>query len=1150
MDRVVFRLRQLPEDADRLKVVQLLSKSLGVESSAIDVQSLARSTDPWVLSKTATLQFNETLTIQEVLKENKKGNITKSGDEWKVRVENLKDSLVLDSHFRGLTPLSDPKVHDADCIAISGLSSHPFGSWQPKGASKTFMWIRDALPKSLPSIRPIIYGYDTTLVNSNSFQSILDLALNLLSLLKANGWNSPTSKPLVFLAHSLGGIVLKQALVSLANHMRRDDLLRKAIRGAIFFGVPNLGMEQSHLMAMVDGQPNEAIVDDLSVNSEYLCQLDEQFAGITYLQGIHLYWAYETRKSPTVSKNSEGVWERSGPEEILVTQQSAARGLYQLHSRSHLIFPINENHSNMVKFAENDPNYSIVVDKLVQIVAQVKIEPAIERESALSTAQNDTSNTETKASVVERFLDAPKQDYRLEQIEKNFKNTFDWAYDQQKPGLNQWLQKGTGLFWINGKPGSGKSTLMKFIVQDSRTDDLLSDWRTSAVQIRAAFFFHYRGNTMQKSFEGLLRSVLTQIIKQCNSLSSYLWQSTNDEPMKSHDWTLSRLQRALFQILEQDQVPLHLCLFLDALDEYDGRLEPICKFLCDLSRIPQTTTKRIQICFSSRPWDIFIREFKDCPGFSIQDYTRDDIRDYCLGSIRNEDLTATVLEDLVPVLVERSKGVFLWVKLVVKNLAQAFRAETNGQDLEKRLKALPSELDEYYAELIDRIPHAHRLMVYVMLEITVRSREPISPKAFVCALSTSRSQSHAEYMAAYTTLRRQRFTKLKRGYYPDLARQYSSKYCGGLIEVVKTGTSVARKDQEGVQVFHQTVEDFVMSPRFKALILGNLAKVTTENGNSYLAKLYFKNQPPSIPTVIEHMITKYTPLSLSAQYPYSGLKYYARAAEITTGRSMKDFWGSVPASYYGRSETKSLFKFAVEAGLQLLISEKLAEDPEVLKKSTEPLITKLMSSWPRPWVASMTRLLLHSGYRMDQDPKAFSCFVDYFDRVFRFTRIFDGPPDEQDQYLDAARILLEHGQSSDVDIQLGDDKRQRLKGKPLHIAPSPLAELLLEYGANVNALDSIGQTPLDYKFGKGINTGQARIGRTSLDIYKEGSEFIRKRKLIYEGLYKLISLLVSKGGITRKASEREIRRRLEEFAEYGWETKALYRALLPTPAPS
>src|SRR5204863_9071639 len=108
---------------------------------------------------------------------------------------------------------------------------------------KTFMWIRDALPRSLPGVRAILYGYDTTLVDSNSFQTIWDLACALIHQLKANGWTSPTAKPIVFLAHSLGGIVLKQALVILAGSGNRDNLL-SAVQGAIFFGVPASGMHQ------------------------------------------------------------------------------------------------------------------------------------------------------------------------------------------------------------------------------------------------------------------------------------------------------------------------------------------------------------------------------------------------------------------------------------------------------------------------------------------------------------------------------------------------------------------------------------------------------------------------------------------------------------------------------------------------------------------------------------------------------------------------------------------------------------------------------------------------------------------------------------------------------------------------------------------
>ena len=79
------------------------------------------------------------------------------------------------------------------------------------------MWIRDGLPKDLKGTRTVIYGYDTKLHDSQSFQSISDLAGELINQLQAYGWASRSAKPVAFLAHSLGGLVLKEALIQLAN---------------------------------------------------------------------------------------------------------------------------------------------------------------------------------------------------------------------------------------------------------------------------------------------------------------------------------------------------------------------------------------------------------------------------------------------------------------------------------------------------------------------------------------------------------------------------------------------------------------------------------------------------------------------------------------------------------------------------------------------------------------------------------------------------------------------------------------------------------------------------------------------------------------------------------------------------------------------
>jgi hypothetical protein len=115
--------------------------------------------------------------------------------------------------------------------------------------------------------------------------------------------------------------------------------------------------------------------------------------------------------------------------------------------------------------------------------------------------------------VIISSLKSPERDQRYDQVEKNFGHTFSWAFENPSISLPNWLRGGKGIFWINGKPGSGKTTFMKFLLNDRRTKELLHRWKSKPGQIVASFFFHYRGTHIQKSFEGLLGSLLSQLLE-------------------------------------------------------------------------------------------------------------------------------------------------------------------------------------------------------------------------------------------------------------------------------------------------------------------------------------------------------------------------------------------------------------------------------------------------------------------------------------------------------------------------------------------------------------------------------------------------------------------------------------------------------------
>src|SRR6185436_20688743 len=70
-----------------------------------------------------------------------------------------------------------------------------------------------------------------------------------------------------------------------------------------------------------------------------------------------------------------------------------------------------------------------------------------------------------------------------------------------------WLSQGRGMFWIRGKPGSGKSTLMRYAL-----DNLEKNSQDSNAPFILSFFFHGRGAELENKPEGLYRSLLHQLL--------------------------------------------------------------------------------------------------------------------------------------------------------------------------------------------------------------------------------------------------------------------------------------------------------------------------------------------------------------------------------------------------------------------------------------------------------------------------------------------------------------------------------------------------------------------------------------------------------------------------------------------------------------
>jgi hypothetical protein len=116
-----------------------------------------------------------------------------------------------------------------------------------------------------------------------------------------------------------------------------------------------------------------------------------------------------------------------------------------------------------------------------------------------------------------------RQSRIVEAHSKTFDRVFHTRYfplydPRSRIMLEHWLSTKNGLFWVSVKPGLGKSTFMKWLVQSLMTMEILRQWAGIADLVTASFYSWVSGTSIQKSQHGLLRSLLCEILSKCPQL--------------------------------------------------------------------------------------------------------------------------------------------------------------------------------------------------------------------------------------------------------------------------------------------------------------------------------------------------------------------------------------------------------------------------------------------------------------------------------------------------------------------------------------------------------------------------------------------------------------------------------------------------------
>ncbi|RSL55044.1 hypothetical protein CEP53_007235 [Fusarium sp. AF-6] len=335
------------------------------------------------------------------------------------------------------------------------------------------------------------------------------------------------------------------------------------------------------------------------------------------------------------------------------------------------------------------------------------------------------------------YEDRPK---RHSNIPEAHEATFSWGLQQDGSGssgcFRRWLSDDDSkLFWVSGKPGSGKSTFMKFVSDNEKTQRCLQGWAGHGELILARHFFTIYGTAIQRSLEGLLRSLLYKILegepKLIPKLLPTRWANTSKQPQ----WTHPELESALRTVAKMD-LSIHICFFIDGLDEYSGDHLDICKTLKKLSE-----PSFIKICVSSRPWNVFEDAFGNSreSKLYIHELTHEDILNYTQArlsehprwSFVSSGPDAAASRSLIKEVVDRSMGVFLWVSLVTRLLREGLNDDDTFSDLKIRVSRCPDDLEDFFKHILASVDSFYHEKMACTLMIARDAEEPLDVEMFV-----------------------------------------------------------------------------------------------------------------------------------------------------------------------------------------------------------------------------------------------------------------------------------------------------------------------------------------------------------------------------------------------------------------------------------
>ncbi|KAH7072874.1 hypothetical protein BKA63DRAFT_544167, partial [Paraphoma chrysanthemicola] len=335
-----------------------------------------------------------------------------------------------------------------------------------------------------------------------------------------------------------------------------------------------------------------------------------------------------------------------------------------------------------------------------------------------------------------RSLSFLEQEYRIDDVHTAV-DTCEWLLEDTK--YHAWMKATTGLFWIKGDPGAGKSVLMKHCIKRMR--------QCSPNDLVVSFFFHGQGTPLQKTLLGLFRALLASMLEHFPEHLTQLAVKFAEREKRygsfgerRWEWTEKELQELLSSVLSKGTHARPVVIFIDALDECgEHPAKNLLAYFKDLMAQAEGGNACFRICLSSRHYPILALD--TISSVQVEERNIQDIRRYIQKELR-DIRPKSKREQIETEILSKSNGGFQWAFLVTRTIVDKNLTGIKAEKLVKELNSCPRTLGEIYEAILDSVPRTEQHQMAKLFQWVRFAERPLSAQELREALATDQDMTH------------------------------------------------------------------------------------------------------------------------------------------------------------------------------------------------------------------------------------------------------------------------------------------------------------------------------------------------------------------------------------------------------------------------